>query len=98
MQENTVDIKFKGTHYKVGLRNGLGFQALKMQGEKNPIQYDCRKADCGICIIRVLNGRENLSEPTKPEADFLKAMHAMDDERLACQCRIFGNVDVEVEF
>ncbi len=79
------------------IREGLGFQALCAKYPKAPIEFDCRKADCGICIIRVCEGIENLSDPTDAERDFLKAMHADPDERLACQCRILGDLCVRVE-
>jgi ferredoxin len=95
MKKNSIKIKFKDEEKEYELRNGLGFQALGVKCEL-PIEYDCRKADCGICIISVLEGIENLSKPTPSEADFLKAMRADDNERLACQCQVLGDVSVEV--
>jgi ferredoxin len=78
------------------IRRGLGFLAL---AEKHPvpIEFDCRAADCGICIVKVEAGAENLGPKTEEEADFLKAMAAAPDERLACQCRIMGDVTVRVD-
>lgn len=78
------------------VRRGLGFQALG-EREKTPLEFDCREADCGICLVKVTEGLENLSPPTFSERDFLKAMHADPDERLACQCRINGNVTVFID-
>ncbi len=75
------------------IRSGLGFQALKVSS----IQYDCRKADCGICLIRVTEGAENLSSKTPAEQDFLKAMHCQDSERLACQTNILGDVTIDTD-
>lgn len=80
-------------HYPV--RSGLGFMAVCKKHE-TPLEFDCQKADCGICLMKVIRGAEHLTEPTHAEADFLKAMHADADERLACQCRIMGDVEVEV--
>jgi ferredoxin len=77
------------------IRKGLGLQALVRQ--TSMIEYDCKKADCGICIVEVTAGAENLSPPTEAEADFLKAMHADAFERLACQCRVFGDVSLAVD-
>lgn len=94
MSKVTVVTRRGSTTYE--LRQGLGFQALAAQ-QATPFEFDCREADCGICIMRVKKGRENLSPPTREEADFLKAMIAEPDERLACQCRILGDVTVEVE-
>jgi predicted metalloenzyme YecM/ferredoxin len=79
------------------VRSGLGFQAI-CSAHKTPIEYDCRKADCGICAFRVLEGAEHLSPPTEPEKDFLKAIHADPDERFACQVRVFGDVTIEVDY
>lgn len=77
------------------MRKGLGLQALSKQTDA--IEYDCRAADCGICIVTILEGSENLSAKTSAEADFLKAMHAEDNERLACQCRAFGDIKIQIE-
>ena len=78
------------------LRPGLGIQALAAR-ESLPIDFDCREADCGICILRVRSGDANLSPHTTAEADFLRAMRADPEERLACQCRVLGDVTLEVE-
>ncbi len=75
------------------LRKGLGFQALA-EKHQTRLEFDCREADCGICIMKVMEGMDRLSPPTPPEKDFLKAMRADPDERLACQCRINGDVTV----
>lgn len=97
MTQCKVTIRFKKDTQVFEVRRGLGFQALSAQ-YPTPIQYDCRKADCGICIFRVIEGAENLSPPTPHEADFLVAMRADPDERFACQCRIMGDVTVQVDY
>lgn len=76
------------------VRRGLGFQALAVR-QKIPVEFDCRKADCGICLINVVEGAEHLSEPTPAEADFLRAMGGEPGERLACQASILGDVVIE---
>ena len=78
------------------LRPGLGLMALAAL-EKAPLEFDCREADCGICIVRVVSGADQLTAPTVREADFLRAMHADPDERLACQCRVKGDVALNIE-
>jgi len=91
-----IHIHEQGQEKIYELRKGLGLQALSA-GKASPLEFDCRKADCGICIMRVRAGMENLSEKTQAESDFLRAMRAQDDERLACQCRVFGDIEIEVE-
>lgn len=80
--------------YKV--RKGLGFQALSCKS-KTPIEYDCREADCGICIFKVIKNPENLSRLTFKEKEYLGALQAQSDERLACQARIMGDIEIELE-
>lgn len=95
-EKSKVTIVHNGKKHDFAVRTGLGFQALTMQ-QVTPIEFDCRKADCGICIMKVLKGMEHLSPPTTAEADFLRAMQADPTERLACQVRILGDVEVDVE-
>ena len=97
MKKNKITISYNGESSTHTLRNGLSFQALCAK-EKTPIEYDCRDSDCGICIFRVVEGIENLSAPKEKERDYLKAMHADEDERLACQCRVLGDVSIAVEY
>jgi ferredoxin len=91
-----ITIHHKGTCERHQLRKGLGLQALCAR-EKTPIELDCREADCGICLVRVLSGADHLSPMTPAEKDFLKAMHADPDERLSCQCRVLGDVELFVD-
>ena len=81
----------------ISVRRGLGFQAICAK-HSTGIEFDCRASDCGICAVKILSGQENLSPKTEAEADFLKAMKADDDERLACQARILGAVEVLVDY
>ncbi|NRA45576.1 MAG: (2Fe-2S)-binding protein [Oligoflexales bacterium] len=96
-KKNKVTINYNGDSKTYTTRNRLGFQALCAK-EDTPIEYDCRDSDCGICIFRVLEGEQNLSAAEEKERDYLKALHADDNERLACQCRILGDVTVLVEY
>ncbi|MGE0173664.1 MAG: 2Fe-2S iron-sulfur cluster-binding protein [Oligoflexales bacterium] len=60
------------------------------------ILFGCRDGACGACMIRVLEGAENLSPMADDEKDFLETMAAEPNERLACQCRVRGDVKIEV--
>lgn len=91
-----VTIQSRGSEQTHEVRDGLGFQALGARAG-TPLEFDCREADCGICIMKVVRGSEHLSPPTPAERDFLKAMRADPDERLACQTRILGDVTILVE-
>lgn len=96
MAEVPVTIIFKGKRESYSLRKGLGLQALHTK-YPTPLEFDCREADCGICICRIAEGAENLSPMTEREKDFLQAMHAAPDERLACQTRVMGPCTILVD-
>ena len=57
------------------------------------LKYRCGMASCGICICKVLSGKENLTEPEWKEKKLLK--DKIDNGfRLACQFRILGDVEI----
>ena len=90
-------IRRKGEIREFHVRRGLGIQAVCAKSETG-IEFDCRAADCGICVVKVISGAENLSPKTVTEADFLQAMKADEDERLACQIRVMGPAEIETDY
>lgn len=59
------------------------------------IVYGCRECDCGTCIMDVVSGGENLSEPSLLEDKVLKEHLAGRNQRLACQAQVLGDVTVK---
>jgi len=60
------------------------------------ILFGCRDGACGACMVRVLENPQNLSPMQDNERDFLETMAAAPNERLACQCKVLGDVVIEV--
>jgi ferredoxin len=61
--------------------------------EEAGVPFACTEGVCGTCVIEIKEGKENLSDPTQEELDFLG--DGTCSERLACQCRIkSGNVKI----
>lgn len=60
------------------------------------ILFGCRDGACGACMVRILEGEQNLTPMKDDERDFLETMAAQENERLACQCRVKGDVILEV--
>ncbi|MHC0052540.1 2Fe-2S iron-sulfur cluster-binding protein [Actibacterium sp. D379-3] len=54
------------------------------------ITYGCREGECGTCLTHVIEGAENLSEPSVLETRVLKENLAGHNDRLACQCQVLG--------
>ena len=60
-----------------------------------PIRYRCERAVCTTCLIEVLEGAQNLSEPNDREKQTLAAIKAKSNWRLACQCSVLGDVALD---
>jgi ferredoxin len=57
------------------------------------ISFGCRSGACGACAIEVLSGLQTLGERAESEARFLESLgYAGEQFRLACQCRVGGDV------
>ena len=60
------------------------------------LRNDCTEAICGTDRVKILAGKEQLSEKNENEELTLEMMNAGPDDRLACVARIVGDVTVEV--
>jgi len=67
---------------------------LDKQEPSLPITFSCRAGSCGICAVEVRQGEENLSKPTRIEQETLNRIWKGRPCRLACQCMIHGDVDL----
>ena len=60
-----------------------------------PLVFSCYEGVCGTCLVRVVEGMENLSPRTETERILLEVLVPdSPDRRLACQLRISGPVVV----
>ena len=64
--------------------------------EEAGVPFACSGGICGTCIVEVLEGMENLSDPTQAEIDFI-GEQGVKKERMACQCRIKSGT-VKIKF
>jgi len=58
------------------------------------VPFACTEGVCGTCVIEVKEGMDNLSKFTQEEEDFLGEL---EEERLACQCKLKGGC-VKISF
>jgi ferredoxin len=74
-----------------------GYALIDMCEEHDTsILFGCRDGACGACMVRVIEGADHLSPMQDDERDFLETMAAEPNERLACQCKVYGDVVLEV--
>jgi ferredoxin len=60
------------------------------------LRHDCTEAICGTDRVKIVSGKENLSNKTENEELTLEMMNAGPDDRLACVARVVGDVTVEL--
>jgi 2Fe-2S ferredoxin len=60
------------------------------------LRHDCTEAICGTDRVKILAGKEHLSEKSDNEELTLEMMNAGPDDRLGCVARIFDDVVVEL--
>jgi ferredoxin len=61
------------------------------------LEFGCRDGICGTCIMTILKGGENLSRVSVAERDTLENFDASPAQRLACQVKILGDVEIHTE-
>ncbi len=85
--------------HQIPVRRGMPFQGIAaLHSKEVALEFDCRKADCGICLFVAVGGDclDFLSPPTSVESDYLKAMGCTVGERLGCQTRMLASGTVRL--
>jgi ferredoxin len=60
------------------------------------VPFRCKVGCCGSCLIKVTKGTKKLSKIKSNETKILKNIGYEDSNyRLACQCKILGDITVE---
>jgi ferredoxin len=59
------------------------------------IPFGCTDGLCGTCIITVKKGTNNLTGKTEQEKETLELFEAEENQRLACQCKVLGDVELD---
>jgi ferredoxin len=85
-------LKFEHNGEEIELQDGA---AIAEACEEAGVPFVCTEGVCGTCVIEIIEGGENLSDPTQEEEDFLG--EGTRRERLACQCKIKKGI-VKISF
>lgn len=87
--------KFKNNGDEVEVENGTPLAEVARENGW-PIAFGCENGVCGTCVIQATENSDNLSKENDIEKQTLEMM-CMNDQgyRLACQCKVNGNVTIE---
>lgn len=82
-------------------------QVVEVDGDK-PLLTELRRlnvyiksscggvASCSDCIVKVMNGAENLNAPSFEETRLLGNVFHLTKERLSCQTKIRGDIEIDI--
>lgn len=87
-------VTFKDDGIEAEVENGARLADAADEVEAS-IDFSCRQGMCSTCIINVVEGQENLKPAEEPEVTTLVNQGAAENERLACQCVVQGDVVIE---
>jgi ferredoxin len=89
-------IHVEGREQPVASSPAVSIQVLLQRAEV-PIRTVCGgRAQCGQCLIQVLEGTERMSRPRQAETFRLKALGADPGYRLACQSYLRGDARIRI--
>jgi ferredoxin len=91
---DTARVRFLPEDLLVEAPAGTSLQAIA-DASGADITFGCRNGSCGTCRVRILGGLDHCSPMGREERDFLRGMEAPEDQRLACQFSVGGDVVVE---
>jgi nitrite reductase (NADH) large subunit len=83
------DIAFHGDHNKLLL--------TILEENKIPIQAGCHMGMCGSDPVLIIEGMENLSDPSQHEKDTLKRLGNSNRVRLSCSARVRGDITISLD-
>jgi ferredoxin len=86
-----VQIHFLLEDMIVEAPQGMGLQEI-VEATGADVTFGCGTGSCGTCRVHL---RGACSPPGREERDFLRDLHAAPGERLACQVKVLGDLEVE---
>ena len=90
-----IKVKMTTEGKELEVTKGKSLHELCLE-EECAIPFGCTEGNCGTCIIKITSGKANLNKKTEQEKVTLDMMGCDDeDHRLACQCKIQGDLDFE---
>lgn len=88
-----VKVHYEGTAHELDVRPGEILLMSALDRNVN-LEYSCLEGMCDSCLVKVLNGMNNLSDPTREEVDML-GDDIGEGFRLACQAKVRGPVEIK---
>lgn len=89
-------VKFIADDKEVEVPAGTEFREVCQENDMS-LPFGCENGICGTCLVSIKEGAEHLSEKTEQEKETLEVLLAYEDQRLACQCKVQGDVTFDLD-
>jgi 2Fe-2S ferredoxin len=53
---------------------------------------------CASCKVQIVSGKKALTRPNDKEIDLADRNNLHEDERIACQCRVMGDLEITTNY
>lgn len=88
-------ITFKNKVFTQEVYIGYELQKVHELYPELPLKFGCRRGECAVCAVNVVEGNHHLTKRTKEETATLARKGLPESYRLACQCAINGDIVIE---
>lgn len=89
-------IEWRDRKITISVPAGCDFQKIACQ-HPELLKFGCKRGECGVCAIRIVEGMQNLTKHTPEERSTLARKKLPSDCRLACQCMPNGRGDIAID-
>ncbi len=90
-------VKFVDDNLDVEAAEGANLRDVAQQ-EGASIPFGCEQGICGTCLVSIPESADTVTAMEDQEKETLEAMGAEEGQRLACQCRVHGDVTIKSAF
>lgn len=88
-------IKFRSHDLEIQVMGGAELLNVPQQHPNVPLKFGCRRGECGVCAIHVIEGKENLTKISAQEKNLIEKKGLNENHRLACQCALNGDIVIQ---
>ena len=90
------NVKFIEDDIEVEVPEGTELREVCQQNDMT-LPFGCENGVCGTCLVSIKEGEDNLTEKTSQEKETLEILMGYEDQRLACQCQVKGDVVFDLD-
>lgn len=88
-------LRFKKEEIEIKVQSGSEMINIQQLCAEFPVKFGCRRGECGVCAVKIMEGLENITKSSPDEEKTLLKKGFQIPYRLACQFALNGDVLIE---